>query len=83
MKILKTALVAAGLMALGACGGGDDNAANSTALDDTLNVAPADFGNETLLGNETLVNDSVTDTANVAAENEAADVNSSAAGNSQ
>ena len=82
MKILKTALVATGLVALSACGGGDDNAANNTALDDTLNVAPADFGNETLLGNETLVNDSVTDAANVAAENEAADVNASV-GNSQ
>ena len=82
MKILNTALVAAGLMALSACGGGDDNAANNAALDDTLNVAPTDFGNDTLLGNETLGNDTVTDTANVAAENEAADANASA-GNSQ
>ena len=82
MKIFNTALVAAGLMALGACGGGDDNAANNVVLDDTLNVVPTDFGNDSLLGNETLGNDVVTDTANVAAENEAADANASA-GNSQ
>ena len=75
MKTLKTALVAAGLMALSACGGGGDNAANNTAVDDTLNVAPADFGNETVLGNETLGNDTVVDT-NVAVENTSTDANS-------
>lgn len=72
MKMIKTALVAAGLMALSACGGGDENVANNTAVDDTLNVAPADFGNETVLGNETLGNDTLVDT-NVAVDNTTTD----------
>jgi predicted lipoprotein len=51
MKRISTALLAAGLMALGACGGGDDSAANNVAAD-TYNVAPDDLGNDVLLGNE-------------------------------
>ena len=56
MKMLSTALLAAGLVALSACGGGDDNAANNVAAE-TFNVAPDDLGNDVLLTNETLGND--------------------------
>ena len=56
MKRISTALLAAGLMALGACGGGDDSAANNVAAD-TYNVVEEDLGNDVLLGNEALGND--------------------------
>ena len=72
MKILSTALLAAGLVALSACGGGD-SAANNVVADDTLNVAPDDFGNDVLLGNDTGLD------ANLATDNAL----SNAAGNSQ
>ena len=80
MKILSTALLAAGLVALSACGGGN-SAANNVAADDTLNVAPDDLGNDVLLGNETLGND-VLD-ANLVTDNAATDATGNAAGNSQ
>ena len=62
MKILSISLVAAGLVALGACGGGGNDAANNVAAD-TYNVAPDDLGNDlgldndVTLGNETVVDD--------------------------
>ena len=69
MKILTTALLAAGLVALSACGGGDEKAANNVAAE-TYNVAPDELGNDTLLTNEALGNDVLVDNtvANVAAE---------------
>ena len=68
MKILSTALLAAGLAELGACSsGGDDAAANNVAAD-TYNVAPDDLGTE--LDNELLGNDTST---NVGADNAATD----------
>ena len=73
MKILSTALLAAGLVALGGCGGGNDAANNVAATD--YNVAPDDFGNDTGLGNDvTLGNDTLVDntTANLGTENAAA-----------
>ena len=54
MKILSSALVAAGLVALAACGGGEDEAANNVGAE-TLNVAPDDLGNDLIiddLGND-------------------------------
>lgn len=81
MKILSTALLAAGLVALSACGGGD-SAANNVVADDTLNVAPDDFGNDVLLGNETLGNDTGLD-ANLATDNALSNASTNAAGNSQ
>jgi hypothetical protein len=71
MKLLTTALLAAGLVALGACSGSDDDAANNVGAE-TLNVAPDDLGND-LLVDETLANDLVVDnTALNAADNAAA-----------
>ena len=80
MKILSTALLAAGLVALGGCGGGDSAANNVTT--DTYNVAPDDLGTENLLGNETLGND-VLD-ANLAVDNAVTtDTTTNVAANSQ
>jgi hypothetical protein len=48
MKLLSTALLAAGLVALSACGGGatsTDNAADVNAADESLNVPADDLGN--------------------------------------
>ena len=54
MKRLSTALLAAGLMTLGACGGSPANkaAANNIVGNDVYNVAPDDLGAGNLLGNE-------------------------------
>ena len=53
MKLLYTALLAAGLVALSACGGGGaDNAAANNVSDEVYNVAPDDLGAENTLGNE-------------------------------
>jgi predicted lipoprotein len=50
MKLVSTALLAAGMMALSACGGGEENvAANNVAEDYNLTE---DLGSENLLGNE-------------------------------
>jgi hypothetical protein len=81
MKALSTALLAAGLVALGACSGGDDNAANNVGAD-TLNVAPDDLGTDNFLVDETLGNDlGVDNTALNAAADTGAAVNT--AGNTQ
>jgi hypothetical protein len=55
MKHLSTALAAAGLIALAACGGTATNnaAAVSDNLGDTYNVAPDDLTADNLAGNET------------------------------
>jgi hypothetical protein len=63
MKILGKALAAAGLLALGACGGADEPAANNVAAD---NVVLDDLGDENLLGTD-LGNDLLLD-ANVSTE---------------
>ena len=54
MKALTTALIAAGALALSACGGGAENnvAANNTA-EEVYNIAPDELGNDAGLGNET------------------------------
>ena len=78
MKLVSTALRAAGLVALAACGGGDDeNVAADNGADDLYNVAPDDLGGDNLLGNETL-NDTGLD--NEAGDNAATE---NAAGNGQ
>jgi len=71
MKLVSTALLAAGLVALSACGdGGEENVAATNAGEDLYNVAPDDFGDDNLLGNDAGL-DNVTDGAgdNAATEN--------------
>jgi ABC-type glycerol-3-phosphate transport system substrate-binding protein len=79
MKILSTALLAAGLVALSACGGGatNDSAANNVS-EEVYNVAPDDLGTENGLGNESLGNEAGLE--NTSADNESTE-NSS--GNAQ
>ena len=79
MKPFTTALLAAGLAALGACSGSDDDAANNIGAE-TLNVAPDDLGTENLLVDETLANDLVVDNTALNAADDAAAGNT--AGNS-
>jgi predicted lipoprotein len=50
MKLVSTALLAAGMMALSACGGGAENVAANNVVED-YNLTE-DLGNESLLGNE-------------------------------
>jgi hypothetical protein len=53
MKILSTALLAAGLVALSACGGAaTENAAANNVSEEVYNVAPDDLGVDNGLGNE-------------------------------
>lgn len=74
MKLIKTGLAAAGLMALAACGGGSENKAANTVVED-VNVVEDNLLEDNLLGTETLGNDSGN-----AVETNAVDTNS--AGNS-
>lgn len=75
MKYLSRAVAVAGLLALGACGGGasENVAVNNSAGDELYNLAPDDLGGDNLLGNEAIGNE--LDAGN------AADAN--AAGNAQ
>ena len=57
MKLMSTALLAAGLMALSACGGGSENKAANTIVED-VNVVEDNLSDENLLGTDTLGNDS-------------------------
>ena len=68
MKILSSALLAAGLFALSACGGGNTQAANNVAAD-TYNVAPDELGNEAVPGNEAVSNETTNVADNAATEN--------------
>ena len=78
MKILSTALLAAGLVALSACGGGAENVAANNVSEEVYNVAPDDLGADNGLGNDAADLNAVD--ANAADAN-AADAN--AAGNAQ
>jgi len=73
MRSISTALLAAGLVTLSACGGGGEaNVAANNVTDEAFNVAPDDLGDENLLGNEALGNEVLTEneaTANTGAEN--------------
>ena len=71
MKILSSALLAAGLFALSACGGGSTEAANNVTAD-TYNVSPDELGNEAVLGNETFGNEALSNEATNVADNSAA-----------
>ena len=69
MKLVSTAILAAGLVALSACGGGaETNVAANNTSDALYNVAPDDLGTE--LDNELLGNEAAT---NVGADNAATD----------
>lgn len=71
MKLVCTALLAAGLVALSACGdSGEENVAADNAAEDLYNVAPDDLGDDNLLGNDSGL-DNVTNGAgdNAATEN--------------
>ena len=66
MKILSTALLVAGLVALSACGGGGEENVASNVTAETYNIAP----DENLLGNETLGDETLDDgTTNTGADN--------------
>jgi hypothetical protein len=88
MKLISKAFMAAGLVALGACGGGDEEntAANTTASDEIYNVAPDDLGAENLLdngavGNDAGLDDGTTDTGDTGSSADNASGNST--GNTQ
>lgn len=83
MKFLSKALLAAGLVALSACGGGaeENTAVSNAGTEDLYNVAPDDLGSENLLGNDTLGNDLGLD--NSATANTGADAATENATNSQ
>ena len=72
MKLLSRALVAAGVVALAACSGGDDAANNVGA--DTLTVAPDDLGDENLIVDD-LGNDLGLDNTTLNATENAVDTN--------
>lgn len=80
MKYLSKALVAAGLLALGACGGAatENVAANNTAGDELYNLTPDDLGAGNALGNEILLGN---EAGNATAAGNAVDTNAS--GNAQ
>ena len=50
MKLIKSGLAAAGLMALSACGGGSENKADNTVVED-VNVVEDNLLDESLAGN--------------------------------
>ena len=52
MKLLRPALLAAGLAALAACGGGAENTVANNVAEEVYNAAPDDLGADNLLGNE-------------------------------
>ena len=77
MKLLSTALLAAGLVALSACGGAAENTVANNVADEVYNVAPDDLGGDNLLGNEALGNEAAdlnAGTDNASTENEAGNV---------
>lgn len=51
MKLVPMALAAAGLMALSACGGGSENKAANTAVED-VNLVEDNLADEPLAGND-------------------------------
>jgi len=57
MKLMSTALLAAGLTALSACGGGAENKAANTTVEE-VNVVEDNLADDNLLGTDTLGNDS-------------------------
>ena len=78
MKLVSTALLAAGLVALSACGGGaDENVAANNASDELYNLSEDDLSADNLSGNEAAANEA---DANASAGDNAASEN---AANSQ
>ncbi len=71
MKLVSTALLAAGLAALAACGGAAENTAPNNVAEEVYNVAPDDLGAENALGNEAVDVNAGADnaSANASAEN--------------
>jgi hypothetical protein len=68
MKKMSTALLAAGLMALSACGGGSENKAANTVVED-VNLVEDNLADENLLGTDTLGNEAGNGVETNAAEN--------------
>ena len=56
MKLVSTALLAAGMMALSACGGGGAENVSANNVVEDYNLTE-DLGNESLLGNEAVGNE--------------------------
>ncbi|MDQ4087938.1 MAG: hypothetical protein M3177_08030 [Pseudomonadota bacterium] len=83
MKLISKALLAAGLVALGACGGGggEENAAANAASEDIYNVAPDDLGAENLLGNQASGNDTLGNASDAGNGAAGADAGQNAVGN--
>ncbi len=49
MRLMSTAFLAAGLVALSACGGAEQNVVANDAGDELVNLSPADLESETTL----------------------------------
>jgi hypothetical protein len=64
MKALTTALIAAGALALSACGGGETNVAANNTVEEVTNLGTEDLGNDAGLANEAVANEAAPADAN-------------------
>ena len=83
MKLVSTALLAAGLVALSACGGGaTENVAVNNSGEELYNLTEEDLGTDNLSANEATGNEAEAD-ANASTESGENAASENASGNSQ